>query len=376
MGRRWVVLLALVGFSFGTSDALAQSGPYAPLTRPGPPLSVPVAKLEAALSCTPGVAGDARNPILLVPGTNLDPSSNYSWNYERALAALHWPYCTVTLPYHTMGDIQVAGEYVVYAIRAMAARARRQVDILGYSQGGMLPRWALRFWPDTRRLVHTYVALDPSNHGTLDANASCQKQCPPADWQQAADAHFIAALNSYTETFAGIYYTVIFSRTDEIVFPNLDAAGSSSLHTGAGHIANIAVQQICPADTSEHLAMGSYDAVGYALAVDAFSHEGLADPARVPPTVCADPLQPGVNPTTFPTDWAGYLAAISQAQQQAPEVSAEPLLECYVFASCRFASGGARHNTKPRRGKRRTHHGHSRRHPSSSRHRRRHRPRT
>lgn len=145
----------------------------------------------------------------------------------------------------------------------------------------------------------------------------------------------MSALNSYTETFAGIYYTVVFSRTDEIVVPNFDASGSSSLHTGDGQIANIAVQDICPNDTSEHLAMGSYDPVGYALAVDAFSHEALADPARVPKTVCAEPFQPGVNPVTFASDYTGYLNAIGQAEQQAPQVSAEPTLRCYVFASCR-----------------------------------------
>src|SRR5205823_3096896 len=110
------------------------------------------------------------------------------------------------------------------------------------------------------------------NHGTVDAVASCQSSCAPADWQQATGAHFIDALNSGVETFAGIDYTVIFSRTDEIVVPNTDSSGSSSLHTGSGNIANIAVQQICPNDTSEHLAMGSYDAVGYALAADAFTH--------------------------------------------------------------------------------------------------------
>jgi hypothetical protein len=357
------LVLALAFCALMPGDALAASGRFAPLNRPGPPLSVPVARLKAALSCTPGVARDSRNPILLVPGTNLDPSSNYSWNYERAFAARHWSYCTVTLPYHTMGDIQVAGEYVVYALRTMARTAKRRVDILGYSQGGMLPRWALRFWPDTRRLVHTYVALDPSNHGTLDATATCQRQCAPADWQQAASSHFDAALNSYAETFAGIYYTVIFSRTDEIVVPNLDASGSSSLHTGAGHIANIAVQDICPNDTSEHLAMGSYDAVGYALAVDAFSHESLADPARIPLTVCADPFQPGVNPATFPSDWAAYLAAIGQAEQQAPEVTAEPPLKCYVFASCHIKTAAPRHKAKPGSGKHRARHPPRRPHP-------------
>src|SRR4051794_24288823 len=118
----------------------------------------------------------------------------------------------------------------------------------------MLPRWALRFWPDTRSLVGDVVGLDPSNHGTLDAVAACQGSCPPADAQQATGSRFLEALNSRTETFAGIDYTVIYTRTDEIVVPNLDASGSSSLHTGPGRIANIAVQEICPNDPSEHLA--------------------------------------------------------------------------------------------------------------------------
>jgi hypothetical protein len=43
-----------------------------------------------------------------------------------------------------------------------------------------------------------------------------------------------------------------------------------------------------------------------------------------------------VNPSTFPGDYAAYVAAIAQAQQQAPEVGAEPPLKCYVFASCRI----------------------------------------
>src|SRR5690348_9351547 len=203
-GIALAVAIAGLVLLVASGQASALSGPYAPLDRPGPPLSVPTDKLRAALSCTPGIAGDTRNPILLIPGTNLDPGPNYSWNYERAFAAMHWAYCAITLPYHATGDIQIAGEYVVYALRTMAKLSRRQVDVLGYSQGGMLPRWALRFWPHTRRLVHDVVSLDPSNHGTLDADATCQGQCSAADWQQASGSHFVQALNSYAETFAGI----------------------------------------------------------------------------------------------------------------------------------------------------------------------------
>jgi Lipase (class 2) len=333
--RGLLVIAAALGCLFVCSAASADRDPYAPLDRPGPPLSVPQSALQASLSCTAGIAGDARNPVLLVPGTNLDPGPNYSWNYERAFAALHWPYCTVTLPDHSMGDIQTAGEYVVYALRTMAAVSGRRVDILGYSQGGMLPRWALRFWPGTRRLVHDLVAIDPSNHGTLDAEVACHVTCPPAYWQQATDSHFMQALNSRAETFAGIDYTVIYSRTDEVVVPNFNASGSSSLHTGAGKIVNVAVQQICPADVSDHLAMGTYDPVAYALAVDAFTHETTADPASISTSVCTEPFQPGVEPLSFPTDYASFLAAIGQAAADSPEVSAEPALDCYVFTACR-----------------------------------------
>src|SRR5436305_1071348 len=114
---RIALAVALAGLTILAAGGPASAaGPYASVTRPGPPLSVPQSSLSKALACTAGVAGDTRNPILLIPGTDLDPGPNYSWNYERAFAAQHWAYCTITLPYHTTGDIQVAGEYVVYAL--------------------------------------------------------------------------------------------------------------------------------------------------------------------------------------------------------------------------------------------------------------------
>jgi hypothetical protein len=304
-----------------------RTGRYAPLNRPGPPLSIPTRMLRAALECTPGVTHSRRDPILLVPGTEEDPGLNFGWNYLRAFARMGWPYCTITLPGHTTKDIQRAGEYIVYALRAMHRRANRKVDILGYSQGGMVPRWALRFWPDTRQLVKAFVALDPSNHGTVEANLICEQPCSAADWQQRTTAHFIRALNSGAETFARISYTVVYSRTDDVVIPNFNSAGSSSLHTGSGRIANIAVQEICPNDTSDHFGMGSYDPVGYALAIDAFTHTGPANPVRIPRTVCATPFQPGVNPVTFPQNYANFF----NGSGTSPSIRGEPPLAPYVY---------------------------------------------
>jgi triacylglycerol esterase/lipase EstA (alpha/beta hydrolase family) len=268
--------------------------------------------------------------VLLVPGTTLTPSTNYSWNYERSLTAAGIAWCTIALPHAATGDISVAGEYVVYALRTMHSRAGRRVDILGFSQGGMVPRWALRFWPDTRAMVDDYVALDPSNHGTVLANGLCTPGCAPAIWQQRAGSTFLTALNTGPETFAGISYTVIYSHFDDVVVPNTSDSGSSALHTGRGQIENIAVQDICPLDASDHLAMGSYDNVGYALAMDAFTHHGTAQRGRIDPTVCTSPLQPGVNPATFPLDYAGYGQQVATTLLTAPRVNAEPALPPYA----------------------------------------------
>src|SRR5437763_2871216 len=326
------VLLALASVATAAPAGASSAGPYAPPDRPGPPLDVPPADLSASLTCTGNVVAATREPVLLVAGTALTPASNFSWNYERAFTRLGLPYCAVTLPDREMADIQTAGEYIVHAIRAMYQMAGRKVDILGFSQGGMAPRWALRFWPDTRPLVDDLVGIDPSNHGTLDANGACTPSCAPAVWQQRSGSHFLAALNSAAETFAGISCTVVYSRDDEVVVPNFDASGSSSLHTGAGAVVNVAAQQICPTDLSEHLAMGSYDAVAYAVAVDALTHPGPADPARVPRSVCATPLQPGVDHLTFPTDYAAYAAGAVTVVATHPHTPTEPALAPYVWA--------------------------------------------
>ena len=325
-----------------SASGAARADDYVPVTRKGPSLNVPASALRTSLGCTAGIEKAKRDPILLIPGTNLDPDPNFGWNYERAFGARKWPWCTVTLPDSTMNDVQVAGEYVVHAIRSMARRSGRRVDILGFSQGGMLPRWALRFWPGTRGKVDDVVGLDPSNHGTVSAQGLCQASCPPAYWQQAAGSRFLAALNSRAETFAGIDYTVVYSRHDEVVVPNTDDSGSSSLHTGGGRIANVRVQDICPADSSEHLAMGSYDAVGYALAVDAFTHPGVAKPGRIAGSVCSQPFHEGVNAATFPTDYAAYVAYVGQAASRSPEVPAAPPLKCYVLTGCRGQHPGRR----------------------------------
>jgi hypothetical protein len=339
--------------------AAAEAITYAPPDQPGPPLSVPQSDLDAALSCTGGIAGASRAPVLLVHGTAENPNAEFSWNWEPALNKAGIPWCAVALPDNGMDDIQTAAEYVVNAIRTMYATSGRRIAIVGHSQGGMLPRWALRFWPDTRTMVDDLVGLAPSNHGTLDAIPVCAVPCPASFHQQKTGAEFIKALNSYQETFPGISYTVVYTHTDEVVTPNLDETGSSSLHGGGGDISNVAIQQICSLDVNEHLGLGTYDPVAYALAIDALDHPGPADPSRIPASVCTQLLMPGVNPATFPTQEAQFAAAVASAVAGAPRLPAEPPLRCYVTASCGSSGAlAARARVRPKKCKKGKHRRH------------------
>jgi triacylglycerol esterase/lipase EstA (alpha/beta hydrolase family) len=335
MRRCWTVAVGMVAVLLaGTGVAVAGDGTggYTPLNQRGPALSVPAAQLAAALHCNGPVTRGGRAPVLLVPGTTMDPAVGFSWNYERAFDRLGWRWCAVTLPFDATGDIQVAGEYVVSALRTMSTAAGQRVDVLGWSQGGMVGRWALRFWPDTRGLVDDLVGLSPSNHGTTVADLACQASCNPSFWQQRSISAFTAALNSRAETFAGISYTVAYTRLDEVVVPNAGPRPSSALTTGTGRIANVATQDVCPANTADHFAIGSYDAVGYAIAMDALTHPGPAVAARISGSVCLQPFQPGVDPLTFATDYAAFLAYAGDSTGNAPDVAAEPPLKRYVFA--------------------------------------------
>jgi lipase (class 2) len=341
----------------GSSAALADP-PFAPLDQPGSPLRVPQEKLDASLQCSAGVKDATREPVLLSPATGYTPDQNYSWNYEPALTKLGIPWCAYAAPHNTLDDIQVSGEYLVYNIRKMYAMAGRKIAVMGHSQGGMSMRWPLRFWPDTRRMVDDVIGFSGSNHGTtVKPPAGCPSGCPPANWQQFAGSNFINAINSYAETFAGISYTEIYTHTDEVVQPaDNNQNASAALHTGGGQITNVATQDVCPTDTYEHLGIGTEDPVAYALAVDALTHTGPADPSRINPSACSQAFMPGVDPLTanfYEQQLAaqpGILAVASPVNLVgAPEVNQEPPLRCYVFATCNGADAPRlRVSAKPR----------------------------
>jgi hypothetical protein len=355
------VILALL-----CGAALASA--YAPVDQPGPPLSVPTVSLAQSMRCTADLVSARRTPVLFVTPTLVEPDEAY-FGYERAFDATGIPYCTLKIPFFTTEDIQVSAEYVVYAIRRIHAETAGRIDILGWSQGGgPEPRWALRFWPDIRPLVAKLIDLEAPNHGTVVlhtactggtcVNALCPRSCVPALWQQADNSNFTAALNSREETFPGISYTNVYSHTSQFVQPNLGDTAATSLHGGGGAIANIATQDICPLNVADHLAY-YYDPVAYAIVVDALTHAGPADQARIDRSVCMQLSMPYVNVIDIPTTTAHlYDNIFLDRLLHEPHTSKEPPLRCYATASCpKVTSSRAVRGKRAKRNHARRHHG-------------------
>ena len=123
-------------------------------------------------SCKPSAAHP--RPVILVHGTFADMSD--SW---QALSPLLYDngYCVFALNYgsyggsgnlgiYGTGDIaQSAQQLASFVTQVLNATGAGKVDLVGHSQGGMMPRYYLRFLGGATK-VHTLVGLAPSNHGT------------------------------------------------------------------------------------------------------------------------------------------------------------------------------------------------------------------
>ena len=300
--------------------------PAAAATSTGPPLTVPKATMNSALTCTPDLKAGKEAPVLFLHGTTSSSKANWSWNWVRAMDAAGRPHCELDSPRGGTGDIQVSAEYVVNAIRVMHQRAGRKISIVGHSQGGMVGRWSLKYWPDTRAMVDDYVGLASSNHGSTSGNSSCalQRGCSAATWQQSAGSRFLTALNSGPETFPGISYTVIATRYDEIVAP-----ATAGFLRPAANVTNTTAQDICPLEIVEHFGM-AYDNAAWLVGIDALTHRGPAKVSRVPRATCGMPTMPAVNVATFAVDAAAAMAVTAQNTMGAESLPAEPPLRPYA----------------------------------------------
>jgi hypothetical protein len=255
----------------------------APAADAEPPLRTPPAKLHAALHCQRAVTHATAEPVLLVAGTGADGSTSWPLLTQPALTAAGHSSCFLDFPQHTTGDMQVAAEYVTYGIRTVARRAGRSIAIYGISQGGVLPRMALTYWPSTRKLVTDAVLLAGTQHGT--GAGPCKLPCAASIWQQARGSKLLRALNAGDETPGTVAYTTVRTLTDAVVFPTTGPHPTSALR-GAS---NIAVQAVCAGRVIDHVGL-AVDTVSFAALLDAIAHRGPARAARFPASTCARPF--------------------------------------------------------------------------------------
>jgi len=246
-----------------------------------PVLETDAALLEAALACTEFTHPE-REPVLLVHGTGTYGQEQWSWNYVPYLSALGYDVCTVTYPDRGMIDQQISAEYVVHAVRRVAAMSGRQVDMVGHSQGASMPRWAIKWWPSVQDALDDFVLLAGPNHGTIYGEfGGPPTGMPAALWQFGPGSMFITTLNQGDETPGAIDYTSIYTLFDELVQPAAPEA-TAALDAGMDnpHVANILLQDTCPGRPVDHLSIGLSDEMVALLIVDALSNDGPADVER------------------------------------------------------------------------------------------------
>jgi triacylglycerol esterase/lipase EstA (alpha/beta hydrolase family) len=217
-------------------------------------------------TCKPSAAHP--QPVVLVHGTFADMSN--SWQAISPLLKNNG-YCVFALNY---GDYNGSGAIGVYGVddiptsaqelnafvdKVRAATGAAEVDIVGHSQGGMMPRYYLKYLGGASE-VRALVGLSPSNHGTtLDglfilanffpgASQFTGTLCPACE-QQKYNSAFITNLNAGGETVPGVDYTVIQTRYDTVVTPYTSAFLSGP------NVKNILLQNQCILDFGDHLSM-------------------------------------------------------------------------------------------------------------------------
>jgi triacylglycerol lipase len=176
--------------------------------------------------------------------------------------------------------------------RVLAETGAESVDIVAHSQGGTVSNHYLKFDGGDAK-VSQLVTLGATHHGTsllgiaalgrainnlgLDILGFNQLFVGPANIEQVVGSPFLTALNAGGDTVAGVDYTVIGSRWDEIVNPY----DLTFLRPGPdATVTNLTLQEGCEQDLSDHLTM-MYSPRAASMVLRAL------DPAAHPELVCA-----------------------------------------------------------------------------------------
>ncbi|MFF2778766.1 esterase/lipase family protein [Streptomyces sp. NPDC058052] len=240
-------------------------------------------------SCKPSAAHP--RPVVLVHGTLGNSVDNW---LVLAPYLVNRGYCVYSLDYgqlpnvpffHGLGPIEKsAGQLDVFVDRVLAATGAPEADLVGHSQGGMMPRWYLKFLGGAEK-VNALVGIAPDNHGTtllgltrllpyFPGAEDLIKATTPGLADQIAGSAFLTKLNEGGDTVPGVRYHTIATRYDEVVTPY------RSQFLSGPDVTNVLIQDKCALDLSEHVAIGTVDRVAFHEVANAL------DPARATPTTC------------------------------------------------------------------------------------------
>ncbi|MCF2536730.1 esterase/lipase family protein [Streptomyces nigra] len=244
-------------------------------------------------SCKPSPAHP--RPVVLVHGTFANSVDNWLF---LAPYLTDRGYCVFSLDYgqlpgvpffHALGPIDKSAEQLsAFVDKVLAATGAGKADLVGHSQGGMMPRYYLKFLGGAPK-VNALVGIAPNNHGTtLSGLANLLPYFPgagdllnaatPALAQQVAGSDFMKRLNAGGDTVPGVRYTVIATKYDEVVTPYRTQFLSGS------SVKNVLIQDKCVLDLSEHALVGLTDRIAFHEVANAL------DPARATPTTCASAI--------------------------------------------------------------------------------------
>ncbi|MEU0201275.1 MULTISPECIES: alpha/beta fold hydrolase [unclassified Streptomyces] len=277
--------------------------PLAALLLTAAAVTVPTTSAQAAgapssgwndYSCKPSAAHP--RPVVLVHGTLGNSVDN--WLGLAPYLKVRG-YCVFSLDYgqlegvpffHGLGPVEKsAAQLRDFVDTVLAATGAAETDLVGHSQGGMMPRWYLRFLGGATK-VNALVGIAPSNHGTdlggftrllpyFPGAADLLSKNTPALADQVAGSDFLKKLNAGGDTVPGVRYTVIATKYDEVVTP------WRSQYLSGPDVRNVLLQDLCPADLSEHVAVGLLDRIAFHEVANAL------DPGRATPTTCASAFE-------------------------------------------------------------------------------------
>ena len=225
-------------------------------------------------SCHPSKAHP--RPVVLVHG--LFANQTDEWQTFSPLLA-NRGFCVFSLTYGTKPNVTFPGYQPggVTTIEASAAQLARfvkkvrrktrakRVDIVGHSEGSLMPAYYVKFLGGRKRVRH-YIGITTLWHGTNLAGFATLEQlgrsygisaaveqpitqycesCP----EFLAGSDFLTRLRSGGLTVGKVKYTSIVTRNDELVIPY-----TSGIEP-APNMTNIVVQDQCPLDQADHIAM-------------------------------------------------------------------------------------------------------------------------